>query len=173
MNSLAQRENDATWGSGQRHLRRRGHARRRGATLIEFAVVSVFLWLPMLMGIMEFGLLVKNQLLLSNATREGARAAATGKKVEVIRQRVADYAAPLKVDPACSPVVTRNCGSLSMTFTGMTSGAKQPLANNATGTNNNAGPGDLITISATARHSTLFRVIPRRDLTVTVTMRRE
>jgi len=52
----------------------------RGAALVELAMVLPFLLL-MLAGIIEFGLLFYNQQVLTNSTREGARAgiALTGK----------------------------------------------------------------------------------------------
>jgi Flp pilus assembly protein TadG len=148
--------------------------RRGGSTLIEFAMVVPVL-LALLMGIMEFGFLVKNNLLVANATREGARAAATGKTMEVIQQRVADFAAPMAVSPACSSSVTSGCGSLSMQFSS-NGGAYGPLANNAANTANNANSGDLIRVVVRARHRPLTRFfffLNNRDINVTVTMRRE
>ena len=52
----------------------------RGAALVELAIVLPFLLL-LLMGIIELGLLFYNQQVLTNASREGARAgiALTGK----------------------------------------------------------------------------------------------
>lgn len=47
--------------------------REHGAVLVEFAVVIPFLLL-LLMGIVEVGLLFYNQQVLTNASREGARA---------------------------------------------------------------------------------------------------
>ncbi len=46
--------------------------RRRGAALVEFAIVLPFLVL-LLVGMMEFGLLLYNQHVITNASREGAR----------------------------------------------------------------------------------------------------
>lgn len=45
----------------------------RGAALVEFALVFPILLL-LLMGIVEFGLLFYNKQVLTNASREGARA---------------------------------------------------------------------------------------------------
>lgn len=52
--------------------RRRGHARRRGSAVAEFAVVAPLLFL-LLFGMFEFGRLVMVQQILTNASREGAR----------------------------------------------------------------------------------------------------
>lgn len=160
----------------KRVTRRRfaGATRRGGSTLVEFAMVVPVL-LALLMGIMEFGFLVKNNLLVANATREGARAAATGKTVEVIQQRVADFAAPMRISPACSSSVSANCGSLSMQFSS-NSGAYVPLTNNTANTANNANSGDLVRVVVSARHRPLTRFfffLNNRDINVTVTMRRE
>ena len=44
----------------------------RGAVLVEMAIASVFVFI-LLFGIIEFGLLIKNDLALGNASRTGAR----------------------------------------------------------------------------------------------------
>lgn len=150
-------------------------ARRGGSTLVEFAVVVTLLLIPMLMGIMEFGVLVKNNLLVANATREGARAAATGKTIEVIQQRVANFAAPMRVSPTCSGSLQADCGSLTMQYSA-NGGAYQSLANNSTNTANNANSGDLVRVVVSARHRPLTRFfffLNQRNINVTVTMRRE
>jgi Flp pilus assembly protein TadG len=50
---------------------------RRGSAAVEFAVIALFL-VPLLMGVWEVGRMVEVQQLLTNAAREGGRAAATG-----------------------------------------------------------------------------------------------
>lgn len=72
---------------------------RRGATLVEFAMVLPVLLLIVL-GIMEFGWYTRNQLGVANAVREGARVAAIGKTQSEIRTRVVNAAVPIVVDPA-------------------------------------------------------------------------
>jgi len=54
------------------NLRTRG---QRGAAMIEFALVSLFVLIPLLFGIIEFSLILYNQAMITNASREGARAA--------------------------------------------------------------------------------------------------
>lgn len=61
--------------------------RRRGSTLIEFAVIVPVL-LVMLLGMIEFGWMTKNRLQLANAVREGARAAALGKSTTNVEDLV-------------------------------------------------------------------------------------
>jgi Flp pilus assembly protein TadG len=65
---------------------------------VEFAMV-VPLLLGMLIGIMEFGWLVRNNYALSNATREGARFAALGKTITETQARVRS-ASPVAITDA-------------------------------------------------------------------------
>lgn len=52
-------------------------SRRRGSTMVEFVIVSSFLFV-MLFGIIEFGMAFRDRLNLVTAVRNGAREAATG-----------------------------------------------------------------------------------------------
>jgi Flp pilus assembly protein TadG len=65
-------------------LRRRTAKRRRGTAVVEFALVAP-LFILLVFGILEYGRMVMVQQILTNATREGARAAvldgATGDSV--------------------------------------------------------------------------------------------
>ena len=61
--------------------------RRRGQALVEMAFSIIFL-LTMLIGIMEFGWLVRNNYALANASREGARFGALGKTIAQTQDRV-------------------------------------------------------------------------------------
>lgn len=61
--------------------------RRRGAVLIEFAA-SIIALVFILLGIMEFGWLVKNNLAVQNAAREGARVASLGRTPADIQTRI-------------------------------------------------------------------------------------
>jgi len=74
--------------------------KRRGAAVVEFAIVAPFLLL-LIFGIIEFGRAVMVQQLLTNASREGARRAilegATSEEVEII---VSDYLDNSSVDGA-------------------------------------------------------------------------
>jgi len=49
---------------------------RRGVAAIEFALVTMFFVIPLLIGVWEVGRLVQVQQIVSNAAREGARLAA-------------------------------------------------------------------------------------------------
>ena len=63
----------------------------RGVVIVEAAVIlPVFILI--LIGILEFGLVFHNYLTLQNASREGARFAAVGNPVASVEQRVRDFA---------------------------------------------------------------------------------
>lgn len=57
------------WG---RRYTRTGLERDGGATLVETSFVMALVLIPLMLGILEFGLLFKNWLMVSNASREAA-----------------------------------------------------------------------------------------------------
>lgn len=67
----------------------------RGAVLVETAIVLP-IFILILVGTMEFGIILHNYLILQNASREGARFGAIGNSQNAIIQRVKDYAFHLK-----------------------------------------------------------------------------
>ncbi len=69
-------------------------AHRHGQVLVELAL-SLLLLLTILMGIMEFGWLARNNLMLANASREGARAASLGRTVSATQTRITNSMMPL------------------------------------------------------------------------------
>jgi Flp pilus assembly protein TadG len=71
-----------------------GLARRRGVVILEFAAALPFL-LVLLLGVTEFGWLMKNNAVIANAAREGARYAARGYPPDKIYARVVQAASPL------------------------------------------------------------------------------
>jgi len=71
--------------------------RRAGTATVELALV-VPLLLLLLMGIIEFGLLFEDYMILKNAAREGARTGATGASTTAIANRVQDAAAQLSLE---------------------------------------------------------------------------
>jgi len=62
--------------------------------MVEFAIVVMLLF-TLVFGIIEFGLLIKDYLTLSQAAREGSRSAALGSPVATVEQRVRDSAVTL------------------------------------------------------------------------------
>ena len=80
---------------------------KRGAALVEFAIVALLLF-TLLFGIIEFGLIIKDYLTLSQAAREGARCAALRGMPDEVTERVKNSAAGFSQDQidALGPVET-------------------------------------------------------------------
>ena len=66
---------------------RRTELRKRGQAMVEFALVLPIL-LIILLGIMEFGLVFHEYLVVTHAAREVARAATLGEDITVVETRV-------------------------------------------------------------------------------------
>ncbi|MDH5299504.1 MAG: pilus assembly protein [Desulfobulbaceae bacterium] len=135
--------------------------REKGASLIEFALILPLL-LVVLFGIIEFGFILYDQAMLTNAAREGARfgvvARAPRHSVDEIRNEVNTYCATYLVSfgGPVSPVVTVT---------------PDPTAT--------ALFGDDLTVSVTFRYTFLFvpNFVPGlpqgKDLSATVVMKCE
>ena len=93
----------------------RSHPRRRkGAAVVEFAIVAPFLFL-IIFGIIEFGRLFMVQQILTNASREGARRAILESSTEAeVKTLVNDYLTSTSVSGATVTVTPTNLGSLGM-----------------------------------------------------------
>lgn len=70
---------------------------RKGQAAVEMALVLPLLLL-ILLGILEFGRILSGWMVISNASREGARAAALGSTNTVIEQRIDDASATLNLE---------------------------------------------------------------------------
>ncbi len=141
-------------------------ARRGAATLVEFALVVPVL-LALLMGIMEFGWLVKNNLTLANATREGARAAAVGKTTAEIQTRI---------NNSMSPLSTSAGGSMAFKWSDNNGTDAYPNTVGDSGTQNSVVTGKLIKITVRCKHRPLTGFFPfmnNRFIESYATMRRE
>jgi Flp pilus assembly protein TadG len=121
----------------------RRSTRRRGSTLIEFAAVVPVL-LALLMGIMEFGWLVKSNMQLSNAAREGARAASVGGTTTYIKSLVSTKASPMTV---------------TTTIYHSTDGTNYVTTSDSSGYNN-ATMGAMLRVTVTTRHRPLTGFFP-------------
>jgi Flp pilus assembly protein TadG len=87
------------------HLLRRLQS-RRGAELVEFALALPFLLL-VFGGIVDFGLLLHRQQVVTNAAREGARLAVLpGYGLSDVQARVQAYVREGTNNPAATPVTT-------------------------------------------------------------------
>lgn len=113
----------------------------RGAALVEFAIVSVLL-ITMMLGIIEFGLLMKDYLTLSQSAREGVRSASLGSPTSVIQSRVMDSAPTLTVANIGVIAQKRPVG-----------GSWSTLGLSADGLSNDAPAGDQVQVSLTYPHT--------------------
>lgn len=59
-----------------RHSRLGGRSREDGAVIVEFVLVAIFVLIPILAGVIQFGISYSQYQLLQGAAREGARCAA-------------------------------------------------------------------------------------------------
>ena len=63
---------------------------QKGAAAVEFGIILPFLVL-LVFGTIEFGVMFYNKQVITNASREGARAAITGVDADQVKQIVKDY----------------------------------------------------------------------------------
>ena len=154
--------------------------RRRGATMVEFALIVPIL-LAILLGIMEFGWLVKNKLQLANAVREGARDAAVGLKTdaspgstESIEARIRNRAAGLPGVPGELAITLQRDDPDAAGYNYNITLGNKP-ANTDGKVFNNAPTGALIRVRVTLPHRSLtnFPFTTGRTLQTEVIMRRE
>lgn len=78
-----------------RRMHQRKHINQKGTTAVEFSIVLI-VFITLLFGIIEFGLLMYNQHVITNAGREGARAGIVSRDVRLdddyIKNVVKSYA---------------------------------------------------------------------------------
>ncbi len=141
--------------------------RRGGQTIVEFALVVPIL-LGLLIGIMEFGWVVKNTLALSNGAREGARVASLGRTTTDIQTRIQNSVRPLSV---ASPN-----GAIVMRWSDNNGADNYPYAITDSGSVNGVMPGKLIKITVRTNNPSLtgfFPFLRNRNIESYATMRRE
>jgi Flp pilus assembly protein TadG len=141
--------------------------RRRGAAIIEFALIVPIL-LAMLLGIVEFAWLARNHLTLANASREGARAAAVGKTTTEIRNRIYSMASVL---PQINTRLTINLQKDDNPADGY---SYNTLLGDSAG-KNNAAIGGMVRVQLVYRHQSITNFFPFMNKTITLdtVMRRE
>src|SRR5207244_2755579 len=109
--------------------------RRRGAALVEFAIVVPLLFL-LLLGIMEFGMIMHDYIMLAQGAREAARTAAIGAPVSKIKARVMEASGLRDLTPAMIQVSTYDPST----------GALVSVGDTASGLNNNVPPDSIIRV---------------------------
>lgn len=143
--------------------------RRAGQSLVEFALV-VPLLLVFLLGIMEYGWFMKNQLTVSNAAREGARYAALGRSTSDIDARIQDKAVTVPGAPSHLTI------SLKRDDNNASNGYNYTINLGDSGGNNDAPAGCMIQVTVSIPNKSLTGVFPflnNRTITASVQMRRE
>lgn len=152
--------------TGLTTLKTQSH-RRRGSQIVEFALIVPVL-LTMVMGIIEYGFMVKNNLTIANAARDGARAAAVGELPSTIQTRVINEAKPMTVSTS-QITMTRSTDQ----------GATFPTTLGTSSSNtakNDANSGDLIKVTVTVPYTPITGFFPftrNKVLQTAVVMRRE
>lgn len=149
----------------------RGRSRRRGQSLVEFAAALPFLAI-LVFGIIEFGFYVRDSLIISNAARDGARAAAVGKITTDITTRVQNASTPLPTngDNGSITMEYSTNNGVSYTALGNTTVADASLRRNT------APAGSLVRVTVATNHKPfvfVFGPIFRRTVSTAVVMRRE
>ena len=155
-------------------LRERNRRVRRGAALLEFALVVPIL-LVMLIGIIEFAWMTKNQLSIANATREGARAASVGRSVTDIEARVRNMASGVPGATTSLSVTTMRDDASDANGYDYTIVVGGDTCSGET-CRNNAPSGAMIKVSVSVPHTSLTNMFPglnNRILRAEVVMRRE
>lgn len=90
---------------------------QKGATSIEVALILTFVFIPLVFGIIEFGLLMYNQHVVTNAAREGARSGIVFKSnlsdtdiIDIVNNYGKNHMVFFS-DESMNPHVIENCSS--------------------------------------------------------------
>ena len=137
--------------------------RRRGAVLVEFALVSALLCL-LLFGIIEMGLLFQDQAEVSQAAREAARSAAIGDPTATAKGHAISAGVGLSLTAAGATLETSADGGTTWAVLG------------DSGTANSAATGSLIRATVTYAHPLVTSYVfagGSKTLTSKMVMRRE
>jgi Flp pilus assembly protein TadG len=135
---------------------------RRGAALVEFAIVAPLL-LALVFGIIESGLLIKDDLAIQHAAREGARSAAMGDTTSAIIQRIEDS----------SPAARLTASNITLEKSTLSSGGWAALGDS--GSQNDAVSGGCVRVTVTLGHQWLTGLFSSSatQLTAAVVQRRD
>lgn len=148
------------------------HRRRRGVATLEFALVLPVL-LYLVLGIIEFGWMIKSQLTLSNAAREGVRYAALGNTTTAVRTRVKSMANTLPTALTDDQIVldqTADRTSTSPTYSAW------PADTSASPSKNGVTVGSLLRVNINYPYKPLtgfFPFLKNRNLVASASMARE
>lgn len=146
--------------------------KRRGIATVEFALIlPVLLYLAF--GVIEFGWMIKSQLTIANAVREGARFAALGNTSAAVRTRVKTLANTLPTPLIDNQIVldqTSDRISANPTY------AVWPTDTSTTPAKNGVSAGNFIRVTVNYPFKPLtgfFPFLKNRTLTSSASMERE
>jgi Flp pilus assembly protein TadG len=148
------------------------YGKRRGSATLEFALVLPIL-LYLILGIIEFGWMIKSQLTIANATREGARFAALGNTSTAVRTRVKTVSTSLPTSLTDGQIVldqTADRTSTSPTYSAW------PSDTSDTPPKNGVVVGNLLRVTVNYPFKPLtgfFPFLKNRTLTSSASMQRE
>lgn len=154
--SVTTRFRSARWSRRPRQLRRRA-----GSTLVEFALILPVL-IAVIIGIMEFGWMVYNNMTIANGAREGARLAALGSSPWSVRSLVDTRVLPLNVSTSVQHSIDGGVTYVNTNAVGSTSNG----SNTAT-LPNDAPFGALMRVTVVLRYRPLtgfFPFLNNRDI---------
>lgn len=137
-----------------KEILQRNKGGQRGATTVEFAIV-ILVFLSIIFGIIEFGLFMYNQHIVTNAAREGARYGIVSRPPA---QRISE--ADIETE------VRSYTGQYLVTFSEQIPAVTFPNGNCNTF-------GDPLSITVTYRYNFLFLRFLQRDISSTTSMRCE
>lgn len=144
-------------------IRERRGKSRRGAVLVEFVIV-MFLLIVLLFGIIEIGLIMKNQATVALAAREAARSASVGSSPSVATSRARNTATGITLNT--NNIVLERSSNNGESWSSLTS----------SGSSNNAVAGELVRATINYNHHLITGFIyagGSRQISSSVVMRRE
>lgn len=150
--------------------------RLRGVELVEFALVLPIV-LSVLLLIMEGSWLVKNQLTISNAAREGVRYAALGNTSTAVKTRMQRVAGTLNPNLTDGQIILeQTADKTSSTPPPPIAWPPDTVATVTVPSRNGVPVGNLIRITVVYSHQPItafFPFLKNRNITVAVSMARE
>jgi Flp pilus assembly protein TadG len=129
---------------------RRLEKENKGTALVEFAIIALLLF-TLVFGIIEFGLMAKDNLALSQAARAGARIAAIGKTPDDIKT------ATISQSIGVSHLTASNI-SVTTGAPGTNQELWAALGVSASTSQNDAAVGNLIRVRVTYNHNLITKL---------------
>lgn len=153
----------------------RNSSRRKAQALVEFALVLPFL-IVLILGIMEFGWLTKNQLSINNATREGARTAALGRSTTEITSVIENQTDGVPGSPGKLTITMKCDDNNASNGYNYNINLSNAAADSEGVVHNDAPAGAMIQVTVSIPNQSLtgfFSFLTNRTISASVVMRRE